>query len=161
VIILTIKARCRPVRASNCLNSAKWNGRTAFQNRAVARAALRRRSQWRQHRRGAWAQDGNILITSYLFGLAVWLFSAVITFTFWGFWGALFLGLILLGVGIVPMALLAVATHSQWNMAVVIVGGIVLTFGTRIIGLVLSSIRARRNEMRSGSSYPMLESERA
>src|SRR5208282_870688 len=57
-----------------------------------------------------------VFATSYLFGIIVWLFSAVLSFTFWGLTGLL-LGLILLGVGVVPMAMLAAAINSHWDMA--------------------------------------------
>ena len=88
---------------------------------------------WKRTRSGAGAA---ILVTSYIFGIAVWLFSAVMSFSLWGYFG-LFVGLILLGVGVVPMALLAAAVKSHWDIVEYIIVGVLLTYGNRVIGVIM------------------------
>ena len=45
-----------------------------------------------------------LFIASYIFGLTTWLFGAMITFSVFG-WFGLVLGLLFLGVGVVPLAI--------------------------------------------------------
>ena len=84
--------------------------------------------------------------TSYLFGLMLFAYSCVFVVYVWGYVG-LVVGLIFAGVGVVPVALLAALLHAEWPVLLQLVVGIVLTFGTRFLGLRLSMIRPTQDEM--------------
>ena len=72
-------------------------------------------------------------MVSYLLGAVVWLFSAGVTFTMWG-WGGLVLGLLILGVGVIPMAILAAFLNGESSLAVTTIVLVALTWGARIGG---------------------------
>jgi len=78
-----------------------------------------------------------IFVSSYLFGLVLWFFSAIVAFSYWGYLG-LFIGLIWLGIGVVPVALLAAALNKAWAIAGVIAADFVFVMGARILGAWLS-----------------------
>jgi hypothetical protein len=75
---------------------------------------------------------------SYGFGVTLWAYSCLIAFALWGYVG-LILGLVLLGVGVVPIACLASIFHSAWGTLEILAAGIILTFGTRGFALYLTS----------------------
>jgi hypothetical protein len=74
---------------------------------------------------------------SYLFGLLLFAYSCLFVVYAWGY-GGLVVGLLFFGVGVVPVALLAALLHAEWPVLLELVVGIVLTFGTRFLGLFLS-----------------------
>ena len=79
-----------------------------------------------------------LFVSSYLFGMILWTYCAGMSFVFWGYTG-LFVGLIWLGVGVVPVALLAASLHSDWMIVGNILFGLFLTFGARFFALILES----------------------
>ena len=86
-----------------------------------------------------------LFVSSYLFGIILWTYSAGMVFVFWGYIGLL-VGLIWLGVGVVPVAFLAASLHSDW----VIVANI-------LIGLFLTSAR----DSSRGGVCQLVEKQRA
>src|SRR5262245_25542560 len=78
-----------------------------------------------------------LMIASYVFGACLWITSLLLT---WALWGgiAAFIGLIVLGIGIVPVALLAALFRAQWWNLLDLVMLIVATFGTRLLALWLA-----------------------
>ena len=58
----------------------------------------------------------------------------------WMLWGgfAVMIGLFLCGVGVVPMAMLATLFSGMWLELGLLFLAIVLTFGTRILGIVIT-----------------------
>lgn len=54
-----------------------------------------------------------LFLASYVFGALLWTGSLVFTYTLWGML-AVFLGLFLLGIGVVPFALLATLFKGMW-----------------------------------------------
>lgn len=73
---------------------------------------------------------------SYLFGLALWIYSAIITYLFWG-WVALFIGIFLVGVGVFPIAVLASIFNGESGIFMNLVFGAAITFCIRFLGLYL------------------------
>lgn len=69
-----------------------------------------------------------------VFGIVLWTFSAIISYSLWGYFG-LFFGLVWMGVGVVPVAVVAAALHGYWFLAFVILGQVILVFGSRFLGL--------------------------
>jgi len=82
---------------------------------------------------------------SYVFGLMLWAYSCLFTVSTWGY-GALAIGLIFLGVGVVPIAVLSSIFHAEWVVLAELVVSIILTFGTRIFGLWLTTPKPQRSE---------------
>ena len=55
-----------------------------------------------------------IFAVSYILGFTLWMWSLLLTYNLWGVF-AVILGLFFLGVGIVPIALLAAVFNAQWS----------------------------------------------
>jgi hypothetical protein len=72
-----------------------------------------------------------LMIASYVFGTCLWITSLLLTYELLGTI-AVVVGLVVLGIGIVPIALLATLFHAQWWHLLDLVGLIVATFGTRL-----------------------------
>ena len=76
---------------------------------------------------------------SLVFGAMLWAYSCLFAFDVWGY-GGLIIGLIFAGVGVIVIAFLAAVLHAQWWVLLDLVVGIVLTFGTRLLGAWLSEV---------------------
>jgi hypothetical protein len=84
------------------------------------------------------------LLASYVFGFTLWMHGFLHTYLLWGVLGIV-IGLLLLGVGVVPLGIIALAFNGDWTMAGELILGVILTFGSRAIALrVLAT--ARREE---------------
>jgi len=82
-----------------------------------------------------WAGIG-MYLSSYIFGITLWFLSLLFTYTLWG-WIAVFIGLFIAGIGIVPIAYVIVLLKGLWVPLGYLVILTILTFGTRIGGLIL------------------------
>ena len=67
----------------------------------------------------------------------VWCCGLGVTYEAWGI-GGVIIGLVIAGIGIVPVAMLAVLLHGEWQALIVFVILIVLTFGLRALGFWLA-----------------------
>lgn len=79
-----------------------------------------------------------IFLSSYLFGLICWLTGFVVTYSLWGAW-AVVVGILFLGGGIVPIGMVASLFKGEWQMLVLLLVLVVLTFGTRVGGMYIAS----------------------
>lgn len=77
-------------------------------------------------------------IASYVVGVYIWMFSFLITYSLWGA-GAVFIGLCFVGIGILPLAIIAVVTQGLWSAVVNLLLGIVILYGTRIFAIYLAA----------------------
>ena len=77
-----------------------------------------------------------MVIASYVFGANLWVWSLLLTYVLWGGW-ALFIGLFMFGVGIVPIAMLATLFKGMWSTLGELVLLTALTFGIRLWGVYL------------------------
>lgn len=106
-------------------------------------------SIWRRMRGGAGAW---IFGASYVFGLVAWLLGCGATWSGYG-WIGLILGLVVVGIGVVPLAILAaffkdtVPIGVAWELFTLIG----LTWGCRIVGAMLM---ASANTLRERDSSP-------
>jgi hypothetical protein len=67
--------------------------------------------------RGARGFVGNTYITaSYVFGITTWVWSLLLAYSYWGVF-AVIIGLVIMGVGVFPVALLACLFHANWSTA--------------------------------------------
>ncbi len=78
---------------------------------------------------------GSLLFAlSYLFGITTWLLGAGISFASFGWWG-LILGLIIFGIGVVPIGIIgAYFELGITGIAVSLIFMSVITYGTRLLG---------------------------
>jgi hypothetical protein len=86
-----------------------------------------------------------IYLASYLFGLICWLVGLVVAYMLWGLW-AVIIGVLFLGIGVVPLGMLAALFKGEWYMLIVLVVLAALTFGARFLGLVFLSGPASLSE---------------
>ena len=69
------------------------------------------------------------LVSTFVFGATLWMGALLATFTLWGKW-AVWIGLFMMGVGVVPIAILATLFKGMWSNLGLLVVLTVLTFGT-------------------------------
>ena len=74
-----------------------------------------------------------LLIASYALGALVWVDSFVYTYELWGR-TAVFIGLFLMGIGVLPMAVLATLFKGQWLVSLLLLFIMAITWGFRIWG---------------------------
>jgi len=80
---------------------------------------------------------GGIFFSSFLFGLVAWLLGFILTYSIWGAW-AVVIGILFLGGGVVPVALLATAINGYWDPFFTLLTVTTLTFAARIIGMLIA-----------------------
>ena len=75
---------------------------------------------------------------SFVFGMKAWLMGASITLSLWG-WIGLLIGVLIVGVGVIPMAIVAtfVSGDKDLTMVVVLITLVVITWLLRLIGLMI------------------------
>lgn len=78
-----------------------------------------------------------LLISSYVFGATLWMDGLLLTLFIWGL-GAVFVGLFIAGVGVVPIAMLATLIKGMWGPLIELVLLTIMTFATRIGALSLA-----------------------
>ncbi|WP_148050447.1 hypothetical protein [Pseudomonas brassicacearum] len=86
-----------------------------------------------------------IYISSYVFGLILFLYSVLFTWSLWGgFWA--FVGIAGFGGLIVPFAMIATMSKGLWVGFFIVLGLLVLTWTMRISGLAILTA-SEKNEM--------------
>jgi hypothetical protein len=73
------------------------------------------------------------LLSSYIYGLTLWLWSFLLTLSIWGTI-AVYVGLFVVGVGVIPIAMLATIIKGEWVITGEIILLLILTFGSRMLG---------------------------
>jgi len=81
-----------------------------------------------------WAGLG-FFISSYLFGLTGWFMGLLLTWTLWGGL-AVFIGLFIMGIGVIPIGMLATLFNGMWLELGILTLAVILTFGLRILGIM-------------------------
>jgi hypothetical protein len=85
------------------------------------------------------------LLSSYVFGAILWIWALLLTFDLWGMF-AVIIGILFLGIGIIPVALLAVIFHAEWSSLGDLTIMIVVTFGFRIFAVWLGEKAKRESQ---------------
>ncbi len=67
---------------------------------------------------------------SLVFGVVLWIWGMSYTYMAWGLLGVV-VGLVLLGVGVVPVAMVAALIEGDWKTLGLFVVAVVITFGSR------------------------------
>lgn len=100
-----------------------------------------------------------MFISSYLFGLTLWFLGLLIAYFTWGFLGV-FIGLAFGGIGVVPVAMLAMLINTEFSLFGILLLLTALTFGTRIFGIYLVSRAEERSVVEEKKDVePILEHE--
>jgi hypothetical protein len=86
-----------------------------------------------------------LFFVSWIFGVTLWFFSFFATYILWDFLG-LFIGLFFLGIGLIPVAFIASLLSGEWMMLAEIIYMIILTFGTRFLGLYIVEKEENRTQ---------------
>ncbi len=76
------------------------------------------------------------MAASYGFGTILWVSGMAFTYITWGLF-AVIIGLVILGIGVVPIAMLAALIHGDWGDLVGFIFLGVLTYGSRILAMWL------------------------
>jgi|LSQX01.2.fsa_nt_gb hypothetical protein len=79
-----------------------------------------------------------MFLASYLFGLTTWFLGAAVTFATWG-WVALIIGVLLGGVGVVPIGILAAfITLGKPSLGFTLIVMTAIVIATRLGGIALT-----------------------
>src|SRR5437867_3865617 len=100
-----------------------------------------------------------MMIASYVFGLTLWVWGLLLTYNLWGLL-AVFIGLFMFGVGVVPIAMLATLFKGMWSTLVQLVLLTVLTFGTRFAGMWITS-KAQLDQTKADQATDYVEAHAA
>lgn len=73
-----------------------------------------------------------LFITSYVYGLLLWVWAFLIVYSTWG-WLAIIIGLLIAGVGVLPIAMLIAIIHAQWGILFALIIGVVIVYGVRVL----------------------------
>lgn len=93
-----------------------------------------------------------IFAASYVFGLMLWIWSLVLTYKLWGIF-AVILGLFFAGIGIVPVALLAVLFNGQWSTLSELILLMIFVPMSRSFGLYLAARAAQYRQHRNSAPH--------
>ena len=85
------------------------------------------------------------LCASYVFGLVLWVWSFLLVLDLWGMF-AVVVGLLMVGIGIVPVAVLAALFHADWASVGDLAIMIGATFGVRFLAVLIASKADRERE---------------
>jgi hypothetical protein len=85
-------------------------------------------------------------VSSYVFGLTLWFLGLLLTYFKWGFFGIL-VGLILGGVGVVPVAMLAMLFGGDFFTFTTLIVLAILALGTQILGLYLINKEEEKTQL--------------
>ena len=88
-------------------------------------------------RRTREAAGVGMVIASWVLGVGLWLWSALVVFAFWGVVG-LVVGLLIAGVGVLPLAAIASLLHGSWPILIQLILYTAVVFGLRILGVWIS-----------------------
>jgi hypothetical protein len=79
-----------------------------------------------------------IVVVSYLWGAALWMWATLVLYHLWGTFG-LITGLALLGIGSVPMACIAMLFHGEFAALAGTILALLFTVGSRALGVWIAA----------------------
>jgi len=75
-----------------------------------------------------------LYLSSIVFGIVTWLVGFVVSYVLWGA-GAVIVGLFFLGIGVVPIGLVAAVFNQQWFFCCLLLALCLVTYGSRALGM--------------------------
>lgn len=86
---------------------------------------------------------------SNFYGFSLWIYSALVVYVFWGLI-ALFIGLFLMGIGVLPIAIIVAIFNGQWLILLSLIYLMALTYGSRVIGIkILERVEEEKYQNKS------------
>jgi uncharacterized membrane protein len=86
-----------------------------------------------------------LFFASYLSGATLWLEGLLVTLANWGF-SAVLIGLVLLGMGVVPVAMLGTLFKGMWASLIELIVLAIMTYGARLAGVFVLGLSATGGE---------------
>lgn len=77
------------------------------------------------------------LASSYVYGITLWFFGLILTYLIWGP-VAVFIGVFLAGIGVVPIAFIASMIEGEWTIVGELLFLVLLTYGARFFSFKLA-----------------------
>lgn len=96
------------------------------------------------HKTRSFAGNG-LVIASWIIGFSTWIWSFLLTYSFWGFFG-LFVGLIFAGIGVLPIAIIASLFNAEWALFAQLLISLIIIYGFRILGIYLLNMASHHPE---------------
>lgn len=84
------------------------------------------------------------MIAYFIFSVSLWLFGMAYTYTVWGIFGVIF-GLMLAGVGVVPIAMLASLLHGDWGNLGAFIFAAIVTISSKMLSIRLAQMVDERS----------------
>lgn len=78
-----------------------------------------------------------LLIASSVFGVTLWMEGLLLVWNIWGLL-AVFVGILLMGVGVVPIAMIATLLNGMWGPLIELIILTIMLWGSRMAGLALA-----------------------
>ncbi len=82
-----------------------------------------------------------LIISSWVFGITLWMEGLLLSLSIWGIAGVI-IGLGIVGVGVVPIAMLATLIHGMWRPLMELVLLTIMTLGTGVGAALLAGTRS-------------------
>lgn len=88
-----------------------------------------------------------LVLSSYVIGFSLWVWSLIVAYALAGvFW--IIVGLLFVGVGVIPIAMVAAALNSQWSVAGQMLICIIIVYALRVIGNFLVNSDSQGRELK-------------
>jgi hypothetical protein len=84
-----------------------------------------------------------LLLASAVFGFLLWVWAFIVTLEIWGWFGVV-IGLLFAGIGIVPVAFLALLFHAEWHGLGNLIYMLAIMLGARLLAFWTASRAERR-----------------
>ena len=79
--------------------------------------------------------SGLLILSSIVYGISGWFVGLVVTYNIWGGFAVL-IGLLFLGVGVVPMALLATLFNGMWEQFGIMIFYVIITYLSKLAATI-------------------------
>lgn len=90
-----------------------------------------------------------LVISSYIYGLNLWIWAFLLTLFYWGITGII-IGFFIMGLGFVPIAIIASGINGEWMVLAQLLLLILFTFGSHLLGMYLIE---RYDEINAQSNF--------
>ena len=88
-----------------------------------------------------------LVLSSYVIGFSLWVWSLIVAYALAGvFW--IIVGLLFVGIGVIPIAMVAAALNAQWSVAGQMLIGIIVVYTLRVVGTLLVNSDSQGEELK-------------
>lgn len=79
-----------------------------------------------------------LLLASFVFGFLLWIWAFIVTLVMWG-WIGVVIGLLIAGIGIIPVAFFALLFHGEWQGLGNLIYMLFFALGARILSFWIAA----------------------